>query len=278
MIRNQPGRCAVLRTHRLQLLSTAAIMVLLLGPNLFGSSINYGTFEGSTVTFLSVTENSTTDDTALFGAPIATTNSLAFSPTEFGSASQGGTSDHTDGQLAMKIKANSPDNGISFIVLSELGDYTLQGQEGSEASATVGAHLIWTIVAVDGEDLAGPLPDGSANVQFNGSGENGGEFSLPGDRGTARGWSGQYVLDLDGFLLDEGINGSATEVQFTFNNTLTTSSDESSTAFIKKKQAQQITVTAVPQMLPEPTAGMMVLPVVLAGLALRRRRTIRSRS
>lgn len=275
MIGNQRGSRASMRSSRNVLKSVLTLFfvsfLLTSSSAVLGSTINYGDFTGANVTFESVRESSETDAVPLFGAPLATTNSLAFSPIAFGSSAQGNTSDVTDSQLRMTISSNSMSNGITFIVLNEIGDFTLQGPSDGEAHASVGAAVFWTILEVDGEPLPGPLPQGNDNVQFNGAGMNGGEFSLPNDAGAALPWSGQYVLDVDGFLLDNGINGAATKVEFTFDNSLSTFADSASAAHIKKKEAQQITVTAVPQLLPEPSTGFMLFPVVLAMLLRRRR-------
>lgn len=236
------------------------------------ASVNYGDFFGSDVTFRTVIEDSSTDNVPLFGAPIATANSLAFSPTAFGSSANGGNSDITDSQLRMTIESNGTDTGITFIVVNEVGDFTLQGPSGADASANVGAAMFWTIIDVDGQPLPGPLPQGQANITFtSGSGPNGGEFSLPGDAGTAVPWEGQYIVDVDAFLLQEGLSGVATKIEFTLDNSLSTFADESSAAFIKKKEAQQVTIQAVAQNLPEPGASALMLPALLVGLSLRRK-------
>lgn len=265
--------CEQIRSCRIAVASVAIVMAAGLSANLWASSIDYGDFAGTDVMFVSVSEDSPTDLIPLFGAPIATSNSLAFTPTAFSSVSGGDsgiTSDITDSQLSVTIQSKSSDIGVQSILVNELGDYTLVGP--GVARASVGAALFWTVVEVNGEALAGPLPQGQANVNFDvGSGVNGGNFALPSDEGTAVPWSGQRVIDVDAFLLDHGIEGSATRIAFTLNNSLATSADLSSSAFIKKKAAQQITISAVPQLLPEPSTGAMIMPVILLGLALGRR-------
>ena len=265
-----------IRTSKWSFAQTAMAFVLILffngvhQPSL-ASSINYGDFFGDDVTFRSVVEDSRTDPAPLFGAPLATSNSLSFSPTAFASASQGGIADVTDSQLRMTIEAKSNETGITFVVIDELGDFTLEGPPDGIATAKVGAAMIWTVLEVNGEPLPGPLPRGQAKITFdNGAGEFGGEFALPDDVGAAHPWSGKHVIDLTDFLLENQIDGVATKVEFTMNNSLSTFADAQSAAHIKKKEAQQVTITAIPNLMPEPAAGEMLIPVLLF-VAMRRR-------
>ena len=51
-------------------------------------SIGYGDYYGTTVDFLGVTEESTTDSLPLYGAPILVDNQSLFFPTTFSSSSR----------------------------------------------------------------------------------------------------------------------------------------------------------------------------------------------
>jgi len=214
--------------------------------------ILYGDFDGADVTFRMVTEESSLDELPLFGPPTSTSNSLAFTPNSFASSAENGV-DITDSQMSMTLVAKDNLVGISRLLIEESGDFTLIG-EGS-AMASVGGAAFWTIIEIDGQPIDGPLPKGSSNLMFtSGAGPNGGVFSLPGDAGTAVTWEGSLVIDLDPLLFDMGIGGRATRIEFTLDNTLGTSADGQSAAFIKKKQTEQISITALTAPVPEPSS------------------------
>jgi hypothetical protein len=231
------------------------------------ASIVYGDYEASDVMFNMVTEESSTDEVPLFGAPVATENSLAFFPTNFGSSAQNGASDTTDSQLRMTISAKEDSIGIAQLMFEEVGDFTLNG--GGEATAMVGAAAFWSIVEIDGQAIQGPLPSSRANLTFDsGGGANGGVYTLPGDAGAATTWAGSLVIDVNEFLRSEGIDGRATKLELSLDNTLSTFADGLSSSFIKKKEAQQITITAVTAPVPEPTAALLTfLALTVAAMA-----------
>ena len=93
-----------------------------------GAPIVYGNYPGTTLTFQSVTETSSTDPgVPLFGAPSNIGDTLAFSPTNFGIQSANGTgAKHMDSTLTMNLAAN-PGFGIHSFSISEAGDYSLAG-------------------------------------------------------------------------------------------------------------------------------------------------------
>ncbi|HEX3358193.1 MAG TPA: hypothetical protein VHS31_14570, partial [Tepidisphaeraceae bacterium] len=82
----------------------------------FAGSITYpnpttGSFPGNTVIYgpdlgpadHGVTESSMTDAVPLYGSPTVTGDSMSFTPSGFGSFSQNGGLDITDGQLVFKV-------------------------------------------------------------------------------------------------------------------------------------------------------------------------------
>src|SRR5262245_944373 len=89
-----------------KLLVGATGMALLIWASTANSApINYGNFNSPNVSYLQVTEDSTTDPVppALFGAPILSGDSLSFNPVNFAANSSGGGSDSTDGTLTTTI-------------------------------------------------------------------------------------------------------------------------------------------------------------------------------
>jgi hypothetical protein len=210
----------------------------------------YGDYSGADVIFTNVLEESATDPLPLFGAPLSTSNSLSFSPTSFGSSSSGQNADITDSQLSLTMQAVD-DSVISAIIIKEAGDYSLTGT--GDATANVGAAVFWTVLEINGVTLAGPLPTGTANVTFaQGSGAHGGSFRLPDDVGAANVWTGSLEVDMEDFLASQQLTGMVTKIALTLDNTLSTSSTAGTSAFIKKKESQQVGITAVTKPVPEP--------------------------
>ena len=91
---------------------------------------DYGTYDGSTITFQNVTETSSTSSVALFGSPLVAGNSLEFSPTDFGASAQQGSSQFSS-TLIDTLITGTGQNSIDQIVLDEGGDYTLIGARGT---------------------------------------------------------------------------------------------------------------------------------------------------
>ncbi|HUV39756.1 MAG TPA: PEP-CTERM sorting domain-containing protein [Planctomycetota bacterium] len=240
---------------RLMTLVSVTLMGLALGSASFAGSITYGDFVGANVLYSSVVEESTTDPVPLYGAPIVSLNALVFSPTSFGSSSSNGGSDITDSQLTMTITAKQG-SCIDIIRVTEEGDYTLVGTGTSATSANVGASVFVTVLEINGSAIT-PFVI-SDNLIFTPSG---GTYNLADDGpGIAIKWQG--VLELTNLLAGRGYEGCATKVNFTMNNTLSTSSEEGTSAFIKKKSTIIDT--------PEPMT--MLLVAFGAGVAVLRRR------
>lgn len=224
--------------------------------------INYGAFSGNTVQFLSVSEDSPTDATPLFGAPTVSGDSIGFNPTQFGSFSSNGGSDITDGTLQMDIRANSGFS-IPFFNITERGDYSLIVRNSTGvASASVGLALFIRVSEVNGSPLSTP-------VTFSGNGTftpSGGSFTLTG-LGTQllQTFNGSISVDLNTLLANAGVNGQATRIQVSLNNVLTTVTTQGGRASIQKKQFDGVSIT-----IPAPgAAALMGMGMLAAG---RRRR------
>ena len=107
---------------------------------------NYGDFEGNTVWFSNVGESSTTDAFALYEAPVAYGDYLAFTPSSFFARSENGEGpDFTNGTLEMTITAKDgwAIDAVSFL---ESADVTLTGVGTAATNASIGgsSHILVT--------------------------------------------------------------------------------------------------------------------------------------
>ncbi|MCP5115486.1 MAG: PEP-CTERM sorting domain-containing protein [bacterium] len=213
--------------------------------------INHGDFPGAgagEVDFLQVTEDSFTDPTPLYDAPIHLPNKLLFFPLSFTSVASNGASDTTTGTLTMTIRADAG-YFLGTIALWETGDYTLTGLGTSGTSADIEGMLSAQDIS---PGLNGTISDGVTYAPSP-------VFELPPPMFDE--FTGEAVIDLTGL----GI----TEVMLTLENTLETTSESGpgTTAFIQKKT---IGIEASTVLIPEPaTLGLLGLA---GALGVRRRR------
>jgi len=219
----------------------------------FGTSlaapVNYGDFAGTNFQFQGVTENSLTDPPPLYEAPIVTGDSLVFTPTAFGAFAENGAVDMTDGLLTMKIAA-SDGVGIVGITLEEFGDWSFAGG-GIATQAWAAAPVFVTIVEVDKVSI-----DPITVVAQSTFTPSGGSFNSQDDADNGS-WTGGMTLNLGGALANRGIDGVATRVILTMDNTLVALSEVNSSALINKK-GLNLSVDAVGVQLPEPSSLALV--------------------
>lgn len=233
----------------------------------------YGTFAGDTVIFQNVTEDSSTDVSALFGGPRISGNSLAFSPTAFGAYAKSGGSQFASSTLSMLITGTGR-YAVDRILLTEHGDYTLVGSRGTANTyAKVWAPLTVTVYKVNGQDIA-PLIYQTTNMTF---APDGGVFTLPGDKGSGVAWGGSITLDVTSLLRDNGYQGYATLVGLSWENNLQAASEIGTISYIKAKEAGGTGVTILPAVVPEPMTFVGVL-LGLTGLATYVRRRTASKA
>src|SRR5690606_36807249 len=160
------------------------------------------------------------------------------------------------------VDAN-PGYGITSLVLSEFGDYTLMGLGTAATSANVGTAFFVQITEVDSVTLTDPV-----TVPFTGSFvPSGGTFELPGDAGMAIPWFGELSIDIDALVAEYQLGEMATRLQVVSNNTLATTSETGTVGFIAKKD---YTIGAVNQVVSEPAS--LTLIGAMGLLAMRRRR------
>lgn len=253
---------------------TSAVLVSLIGlglslsvSNVLGTQINYGDFMGNTVTFENVAEDSGTDPTPLYGAPLVSGDTLDFDPIGFESFSSGaGGIDVTDGTLGLRIVAKGQ-NHIPYVEFSERGDYSLVGFSG-DAVASVSATFFVNIMQIDGVDHFIDL--GPHHMGFN---PGGGSYQLddggptPIEQDT---WEGNIHIDLTQELRDRGIDtGFVTFLTIVADNTLITASMEAgNSALIQKKDFSGLAIGV-----PEPgTTSILLLGAIVCSFARRVRR------
>ena len=203
---------------------SVVIGALILSQHVAEAGVNYGDFNLSGGTVLDLTESSVTDPRPLFGMPIVTGDSLAFSTGPFAAAQAGVGSDITAGQLSFVIQAD-PGLFIESISLDEIGDFL---KLGGTAVVTAGGTLVATILD--------PLTGGfiSDPISFDQP------FPLI---GTGTGiWTGEATVDFSQY--------QATYVRIDLDNILVATANRTAdAAFIDKKA---LTVNIDFAEIPEP--------------------------
>ena len=253
-------------TQTATLFSVAAFCALLVSP-VQAASINYGDFEdfvgGGVIEYQDVTESSATDPVPLFGVPDVTVNDLDFDPAAFGSSSGGSSVDITDGQLNFNFELLAG-AGLTSLIIDEGGDFTLFGGGSAVTSVAYGLFAEVTVTEVDGV----------AVTPFTVTGTVDGTEDLVSSPGLNQPWSLGLFLDLGAALVANGHAGfseGVTAGEFVLDDTLVSTSEAGTLAFIAKKDLQ-ITPGGdlVPDNnIPEPTALALAL-LGAAGLMARR--------
>ena len=230
--------------------------------------IVHGNFPALTVDFLGVQEESATDPgPALFGPPTIAGDSMDFNPQAFAATSTGLDSDQTDSNLQFTIMAKTGKqiNNVSF---TEAGDTTLTGLAG-EAQTTVGATIFIDITQAS---IGGVLTPVNVNVPIGAMVfAPKSNFLRSVDGAGTKSWTGAVSVNLAPALAAAGINGVATKVFVTLDNTLSAASVAGTSAFIQKKDADGLVVTVN---IPEPaTFATALMALVIGGGVARRRRS-----
>jgi hypothetical protein len=244
---------------------TAKISASILLAGLFAhrgsaATIDYGNYFGTNFEYQQVTEGSVTSPLPLYGPPTVVDDSLVFNPADFGATGSNGAVQITDGTLTTTIIAQDGAT-IDQINVNEAGDYTLVGTPASTStSVSVAAPVFLQIIGINGVGVS-PI-DVNTNVVFT---PDGGDYNLLDNPGAGIQWTGSLAENIDAALAADDVSGKATEVIYTMDNDLTAISQTGTIAFIQKKTADGVVITAV----PEPVS---IGWISFAGLALLRRR------
>ena len=250
----------------------AVVGWVLLPAATFATPINHGDYEGTTIWFRDVSEdtNTTGDTPPLYGVPTVNGDSLDFSPVGFSASASGAFGvDQTDGNLFFDIQAK-PFAGVESLVISEAGDTTLSGFSG-DAFTSVSTNITVDILRTTA---------GAANITYQTTMNftpSSGDYSLIADGGGSplysTNWSGGALIEFGAILAANGLAGEkATRVQVNVDNILTALSQEGTAATIAKKDFDTSGLTVeVNTDIPEPSAALLALLGVFAG-GFRRRR------
>jgi hypothetical protein len=222
----------------------------------------YGDLDGDHVTYLQVTEGSSTDPgSKLYSTPQVADDALVFHPASFNAIANGGGYDFTEATLTTTVVAKNSSR-IDKIVFTERGDWTLLGNTGTAATMVgVAGNLILSILEIDRVSVS-PITV-STSLAFD---PFTGNFNLIDHRGNAQPWNGSVTVDLDEAIIAAGRSGRASKVAISLGNNLYAFSEPGTVAQIKKKNVNGVTITAV-DLVPEPST-FVLLAVGGLGLAL----------
>jgi len=245
------------------------------------ASINWGTYPGTTVDFIDVTEDSNSGDTLpLFGAPNVVGDQMDFDPNGFGASSSGVQApDITDGNLTFMVMSKGAGNVLDTLSFSEAGDTTLtNGLTFDDALTTVEAHVFIDILQIDGSPVGQalniddymvftPSPNNTPNpigdYQISVDSLNGHNYSTN--------WFGSLFVGLTNYLDVNSVpyKQGVTKISVNIDNVLTASSQAGSSAVIAKKDFGGLVVTVN---VPEPASCVLACTgLVLLALMGRRR-------
>jgi hypothetical protein len=259
-------------------LSLPSILCLLLvagvGPAARAASINYGDFgpdyPPGIVIYQDVQESSGTDPIPppRFGAPTLTVDQLDFDPTEFVASATGGGSDITDVQLNFDLMVFEVNDvvagGLTSLLLSESGDYTLFGAGTALTSVAAGISLSIQILEVDGMPIT-PIDAFASNSITRDLVSDGPVQLAP--------WSNGVLFEFGPLLAANQIEYTygVTKARIAIDDQLIAISEPESVAFIAKKDFR-IEPGGVPNgefSVPEPSAAVLFLALGLAGCGMR---------
>lgn len=249
-------------------LLTTIVGLFLCGPRHADAFITqpYGDFSGATIEFYNVRETTNSyvhetdveDPAVLYGAPMLLPggDQLLFFPSQYSSSSTNGQADTTSGHLQIFLQAK-PGHFIETVRFREFGDYALSGAGSGGTQAHPSGSLF--VTPLDGFDpdngFFPPDPKGDSDGKLFADSPSDGRFSL------------SWEVDFTGY--------GVTMAMLSFNNTLQTSSEAGTTAFLQKKgvSGPAVVLAVNQQPVPVPAAGLL-LGTGLAGLWLIRRNRV----
>lgn len=233
--------------HRLTIWAGALCLVCAVAGAAQAQPVNYGDFLGGpdSFDFLQVTEDSSSDATPLYGAPIALPDRLRFLPLTFTSAASSGVTTTTHGELTMVVRA-APGFLLSSITISELADVTLLGSGSAATFADIAGDV----------SLLDLTPGTHGTIADSLVYSPGNPYALP-----------LSFVEVEGGVTFDLSTLGISELRLTLDNLLTTASETGTSSLIQKKS---IDILATVSLIPEPaTAALLAAGALL--LARRRR-------
>ena len=247
--------CSVIAAFCLSTTSASAIQIDYVGPDegLDGPGGMTG-WMGDDVWYAMVSESNDAG-VSRFGAPSSVTgNAIDFDPQNFEASTNGNASEIVDSQLNFMVIA-LPDQVIDSLQFTESGDTTLFAFAPDQAFTSVSASIFIDVIEVDGValnsivNLTGTLVFTPSNGDY--------QVGVDGSPAVSELWTGSLLVDIEQGLIDNNIDFQfgATKVNVALDNTLTAGSTGSASAFIRKKDADGLTVTSN---IPEPSSGILM--------------------
>lgn len=238
-------------------------------------TIHYGDFgpdfpPGVTI-YTDVQESSGTDPDSpgFYGAPTLLGDSLDFDPSGFASSSTNGTSDITDGQLnyglsILKVNGQVA-GGVTSLLISESGDFTLFGNGTAATSVAGGVSIDVDILEVDGKPIS-PISVFASNSIVRDLVSDGPVVLAP--------WNNGVLIEFAPVLAANNIDFEfgVTKAEIAIDDQLIAISEAGSVAFIAKKD---FTIQPGAELnphfeIPEPATVALLATMLVGAVAYRR--------
>ncbi len=247
----------------------SVLVALLAATPAAATTIDYGTFAGTTVNFSGpnngfclggVCETPNSGATGLFGAPTVSGDQLLFFPSAFSASASGVLGFGSAGsQLQVTIASANPlIDTLDQLNINEFGDALLLGLGTASTGTFAGMSGVVTVTEVLGVSVTPVIFGWTGTITPSDT------LALPGDGGVTI-WSGSAAIDV------ASVVANATKLTLSFDNNLYAFSEAGTSAFIQKKVVSGPAVTI--SVVPEP-GTLILLCGGLLGMAVRARRAL----
>lgn len=200
------------------------------------AGILYGDFAGNTVDYLNVQE----DDQGLYGEPVISGDTLAFTPVDFEVLSSGEVPPAlVDGSVSFVLSAK-PGFILEEVRIAEAGSFNLLGVGTDFTRVAVSLVLSIDVLEVANTPVAvTPFAVNRSMAAFDLL-TDGVNFAAP--------WDNEVVFDIAALAAEfRNVDGPITKVSLNLNNVLLAQSESGTTSYIDKKAIDALTITT-----PEP--------------------------